>query len=596
MRSCSSSSTPSRLENPPLLVVSDIERIRIHTNWTNTVSVRYDLTLDDLLVPKQFQLLKEVFRGSPSLCKGESRAELTSQVAKEFAGLAQELEADGHAPQAVAHFVNRLVFCMFAEDTGILPKDQFKSLLDATRRKPDSFPDVCGGLFSVMHKGGFFGAEPIEWFNGGLFDSVAVLPLSRAQIDGVREAASRDWGAIDPSILGTLFERGLDPAKRSQLGAHYTDPKNIMRIVEPVVLRPLQQEWEAAKTRIEGYKSRAKKEEVLTRYLERLRGVTVLDPACGSGNFLYMALRGLKDLEYRVLFEAEELGLARRYPELGPEVLRGIEINPFAAELARVSIWIGELQWQLEHGFNVSRDPILKSLDTIENRDALLVSEGAEAGWPDAEFIIGNPPFLGGKLLRRELGNKVVDRMFVAYEGKVPREADLCAYWFEKARAQIESGASKRAGLIATQGIRGGANRRVLQYIKETGDIFLAWSDLDWVLEGANVHVSIVGFDGGEDEVRTLDGAEVVMIAPNLTSDKSHSAQVLEANLNVAQQGTKQVGKFSIDEETALRLLVSPALGRSLLKRCGSPLEQHEGPLSAHGRPLDRRLRAGHLD
>ncbi len=475
-----------------------------------------------------------------------------------------------------------MLFCMFAEDAGLLAESLFSKMLEEARKKPADFPALAGDLFRAMSKGGRIGYQAVEFFNGGLFENDTALPLDRKQIDLVRAAAALDWSAIDPSILGTLFERGLDPAKRSQLGAHYTDFDNIMRIVGPVVLDPLAREWEAAKAGIEGYKLPAKRRELLERYLGRLRGVTVLDPACGSGNFLYVALRGLKDLEHRVLLEAEALGLGRRLPELGPEVLRGIELNVYAAELARVSIWVGELQWQIDHGYGVARNPILKPLASIENRDALLsgppltsggeglgvrgelTSDGqtrpTEAPWPDAEFIVGNPPFLGGSLLRRELGNAATESMFAVYGDRIPNASDLCTYWFEKARAQIESGRSKRAGLIATQGIRGGANRKVLQRIKGTGDIFLAWSDLPWTLEGAAVHVSIVGFDAGNDKTKTLDGITVPDIHANLTAHEGDlgEARVLKSNHAVCFMGPSAKAPFDIFESLALRFLTEP--------------------------------------
>ena len=503
---------------------------------------------------------------------------------------------------------------MFAEDAGLLGDGLFTKLLEAARPRPDEFAGLARDLFGAMSRGGRVGFQTIEWFNGGLFESDAALPLTRPQIERVLDAAGFDWRFVDPSILGTLFERGLDPAKRSQLGAHYTDPENILRIVNPVVLEPLAREWEATKLAIEDAKRPLDKRRRLDAYLDRLRGVTVLDPACGSGNFLYLALRGLKDLEHRVLLEAESLGLERQFPQIGPEVLRGIELSAYAAELARVSVWIGELQWQIEHGFNVERNPILKPLGTIENRDALLTPHSlalseptaerdepapvtplasyVETPWPDAEFIVGNPPFLGGKLLRRELGDAYVDALFGVYAGRVPREADLCAYWFEKARAAIAAGsrppaesigspsprprgeggrrpdegvrvanapASPRAGLIATQAIRGGANRRVLQRIKETGDIFLAWSDLEWTLDGANVHVSIVGFDGGEDAARTLNGSPVAEIHANLTAEAAvHTARRLPENVNLCFMGTTKGGPFDITEERVRAWLQAP--------------------------------------
>ena len=259
------------LENPPLLVACDINRIVVTTNWTNTVSVRYEVSLEDLLIPGKRNLLQQVFRGDVALRTGEERAHLTQKVAKEFAELARELEAAGHDPLVAAHFVNRLVFCMFAEDAGLLRDHLFTEMLDAVRNSPQDFQGLAQDLFRAMSKGGRVGFKAIDWFNGGLFEDDVALPLDRKQIERVRKAAALDWSAIDPSILGTLFERGLDPAKRSQLGAHYTDPENIMRIVEPVVLRPLRREWEAARAEIEEYKSPAKRRERFEAFHRRLR-------------------------------------------------------------------------------------------------------------------------------------------------------------------------------------------------------------------------------------------------------------------------------------------------------------------------------------
>ena len=156
-------------------------------------------------------------------------------------------------------------------------------------------------------------------------------------------------------------------------------------------------------------------------FLNRLRAFTVLDPACGSGNFLYLALQALKDLEHRVQLEAEALGFQWAFPEIGPANVKGLEINPYAAELARVSVWIGEIQWMRRNGFSEARDPILKPLDTIECRDAILTPNSTEPDWPEADVVIGNPPFLGDKLLIRHLGNDYVSRLRRTYAGRLPR-------------------------------------------------------------------------------------------------------------------------------------------------------------------------------
>ena len=238
------------LENPPLLIVSDMTRFRIRTNWTNSVSLTHEFTLEDLADAGVRDKLKWAMSDPERLRPGESRQALTERAAATFAELAQSLRERGHEPQAVAHFVNRLVFCMFAEDVGLLPDNMFTRMLEHARKRPDEFTELSRDLFGAMSTGGRIGFEAVGWFNGGLFDDDETLPLKRGEIDVALKAAALDWSEIDPSIFGTLFERGLDPDKRSQLGAHYTDREKIMLIVEPVIVRPLLAEWETTKVEI----------------------------------------------------------------------------------------------------------------------------------------------------------------------------------------------------------------------------------------------------------------------------------------------------------------------------------------------------------
>ena len=384
------------LDNPPLLIVSDMERIELHTNWTNTVQEVHTLSLPELADARRRQLLKKAFSETEveDLKPGKTREALTKEVAQEFVRLAQNLRERGHDPEKVAHFVNRMVFCMFAEDVDLLPGKLFKQMLEVSRSQPETFAANAQTLFAAMAKaGGRVGFQSIEWFNGGIFDDDGALPLTRADVEVALSAANRNWSNIDPSIMGTLFERGLDPGKRSQLGAHYTDPDKIMLIVGPVIVEPLTREWEVKRAEIESKVEQSRKARspaartrafneattIKTGFLERLKNFRVLDPACGSGNFLYLALKEIKNIEHRVNVECEQMGLSRGFPVVGPECVKGIEINPFAAELARVSVWIGEIQWMREHGFDASRNPILKPLKTIECRDALLNEDGTEA-------------------------------------------------------------------------------------------------------------------------------------------------------------------------------------------------------------------------
>ena len=412
------------LDNPPLLIVSDMDRFRIHTNWTNTVQEVHEFAVDDLIDAGKRDLLRNAFRNPEALKPAKTRAMLTEEAAQEFSTLAQRLRTRGHPPYEVAHFVNRLVFCMFAEDAYLLPDHMFTAMLKASASKPDSFAENSSILFRAMsQKNGLVGFTKIDWFNGGLFDDDSALPLERADIENLITAAALDWSEIDPSILGTLFERGLDPDKRSQLGAHYTDRDKIMQIVDPVIIQPLSAEWDAIRAEIEAMieaapqataekllkgaektkrdKAFAKAQELLRGFIERLRNFRVLDPACGSGNFLYLSLLALKDMEHRANLEAEALGCTREFPVVGPESVMGIELNPYAAELARVSVWIGEIQWMRRNGFEAAKNPILRNLSNIENRDAVLRidldGKPQRAEWPDADAVVGNPPFLGNK-------------------------------------------------------------------------------------------------------------------------------------------------------------------------------------------------------
>ena len=569
------------LENPPLLIVSDMQRFRIRTNWTNSVSKSYEFGLDDLADAATRDRLKWAFSDPERLRPGETRQSLTERAAASFATVAQGLRERGHDPHQVAHFVNRLVFCMFADDVGLLPDHMFTRMLEQARRAPHRFTDLAATLFRGMAKGALVGIEPVEWFNGGLFDDDEVLPLERSDIDAVLTASKLDWSEIDPSILGTLFERGLDPGKRAQLGAHYTDRDKIMLLVEPVVVRPLLSEWNAEKTdiaaeldRAESAKSRPGRTKRLTTakqryraFLNRLRGFKVLDPACGSGNFLYLALQALKDIEHRVQLEAEALGFQRAFPEIGPGSVKGIEINPYAAELARVSVWIGEIQWMRRNGFSEARDPILKPLDTIECRDAILTPDDFEPEWPWADVIIGNPPFLGGKLLITHLGEDYVSRMFKTYVDRVPAEADLVCYWFEKAGQQVALGMAARVGLVATNSIRGHANRRALQAATAGRRIFDAWSDEPWVVDGAAVRVSLICFSRTNDEFASgtrLDGEPVDEIFPDLTGRRGGAGvnltevQRLPENAGVAFMGDTKGGPFDVPGEQAREWLRLP--------------------------------------
>ena len=437
---------------------------------------------------------------------------------------------------------------------------------------------------SDREAGRYFGNERVQWFNGGLFDGAEVLPLTREELGAVHEAALLDWSRVEPAILGTLFERGLDPDKRGQLGAHYTDRAKILMVVEPVVLAPLRREFAAMRERVDD-RMKGRDPSPLTRegrrrdrlpaweqraeaewraFLERLRAVRVLDPACGSGNFLYVALRLLKDLEREAIrWGAERLRISGEFPQVGPHNVLGIEVNPYAKELAGVSIWIGQIQWMRDHGYGFPSEPVLAALDNIELRDAILARDDAgapvPATWPEAEFIVGNPPFLGLRYMRESLGDEYVDGVQRAWDGAVARGSDLACYWHEQARRRIAAGATKRAGLLATNSIRDGTSRKTVDRIKESGDVFMAWSDEPWVVEGAAVRVSIVGQDDGSEAERHLDGESVLEINADLTAGVDLTrATALRENTGMAFSGIQRTGRFEITGDIARQMLAEP--------------------------------------
>lgn len=296
------------LENPPLLIVSNIDRIEVHTNFTGTNKAVYVYTLDDLLDSAKRAELARAWTDPAWFDPRERRAQITEAAATEIGRIALSVRERGHDPQRVAHFVMQLVFALFAEDAGLLPNKLVTKILQRAQN-PQRVQDYLTQLFRAMSTGGEVLLEDVPRFNGGLFDGTEALPLSPEEITILYEAALLDWAEVEPAIFGTLFERSLDPEKRSQLGAHYTSRQDILRIVEPVVMQPLRQRWaeirEGAEAFLAAPPADAKKatnqraklvDGPIAEFLHHLHSLRVLDPACGSGNFLYVALQSLKDL------------------------------------------------------------------------------------------------------------------------------------------------------------------------------------------------------------------------------------------------------------------------------------------------------------
>ena len=576
------------LKTPPLLIVSSFETIRIQTNFPGMETARYDVRIAELEQPDRLGLVRDAFF-APQRYRERLRSvdAVTRETVSLFQSIVVDMEARNEDTERLAHYLNQLVFCLYSEDAGLLPEGIFTRIVAQHYRDPATFDRAIRSLFAQMATGGFSGADEIAHFNGDLFNVVDTVELSTVALQRLGEACERNWRDIEPSIFGTLFERALDASKRAQTGAHYTGADDIELVVEPVVMTPLRREWQETRAAIDKLLDSEQESnavlattqrtsfepltalatalrttawERLDAFRQRLASVKVLDPACGSGNFLYIALRSLLDLEREVIDFAAVHGWHGLTPSVQPDQMLGLEINHYAAELARTGLWIGYIQWHHANGFRYTQQPLLIPLDTIRRTDAILdltdPDNPAEPEWPAAEFIVGNPPFLGGRLLLTQFGDAYVKALYRLYGKRIPNSSDICCYWLEKARALIEMGKCSRAGLLATQGVRFQSNRAVMSRIKETGDIFEAYADMNWVLDGATVHISVVCFDDGSADVRMLDGVVVSNINIDLTAGTDLTlAKRLQENLNIAFRGIDKIGEFDIDEATAISMM-----------------------------------------
>ena len=617
------------LDNPPLLVVCDFVHFEVHTKFENAPTRVYAFTLDDLLVDKDtatcalppLEVLRHVFDDYNQLRPGAAAIRVTKAAASDFLRLAQRIELERAAAperpskEEIAHFLMRLVFCLFADSVGLLPNNTFRRMVENNRHSPISFNRMLPFLFEAMsNDGGFFGPDNIPYFNGGLFklEDKSTILLDHADLGILHSAAQHDWSHIEPVIFGTLFERSLDEAKRSMIGAHYTSPDDILLLIEPVVMDPLKRRWEIVKQSVlaalaeepplgkdgklpASLRANRPALTLLQNWAAELTEVRILDPACGSGNFLYIALKRLLDLWHRARIFGIEHGLTLALdPIPHPGQLFGIEIDFYAHEIASIGVWIGFLQWKHDHGIKDDRQPLLKALTNIEHADAILRYDADnkpyEPTWPAAEYIIGNPPFLGDKKMRRELDIQphltYTDNLRALYKDRVPGGADLVTFWFEKARAQIESGNALRAGLLATNSISMVGNRPVLDRIKQTGDIFMAWADRPWLLNGAAVRVAMLGFDDGTEQNRILDGEVVQTIHADLTSHSNVANAVrLMENEGLCFLGVMKAGPFDLTSEEARKMLSRP------INPNGRPnsdvIKRRMGGIDVSGQPRD---------
>jgi N-6 DNA Methylase len=572
------------LGNPPLLIVCDLDVLEIHTNFTARSPRTIRISLDDLArdAPVSGDLtalatLRACFRDPGRLDPRLVRERITQAATAQVGQVARALSTRGEDAHAVAHFLVRVIFAMFSEDVGLLERGLLTRVLERSRDYPERSQGYFAELFTAMQHGGEFWGRDVRVFNGGLFDSSAALALTRSDAEALLAAATLDWGEVEPAIFGTLFEASLDAETRSRRGAHYTAVPDILRLTEPVIMVPLRREWAEVKQQAEAAmpqrNGRAAAFELIRDFQVRLGDVQILDPACGSGNFLIVALGQLMELEHEVIQLARQLGFGdfQLPPQVHPQQLHGIEIETFAHELASVSVWIAYSQWKAAHG-GEWQTPVLQRLGTVEQRDALLNPDGTEATWPRVDFILGNPPFLGEKKQTAALGEAYVAQLRHVYRGRVPASSDLVCYWFEKARTAVAEHGTQRAGLISTNSINMPGNRRVLERINQSGAIFQAWPNLPWLQDGAAVRVAAVSFDAGQEQTRvlaqlkgegTLEEVAVYQAVGAIHADLSGgpdltTARRLPQNAGLSFQGVKLAGDFDVPGTVARGWLALP--------------------------------------
>jgi len=555
---------------PPFLVVVDVGySIELFADFSGTGkayvpfpdSLTHRIPLGDVESDLIRTRLRNIWLDPLALDPSRISAKVTRYVAWQLANLARDLEKE-HPPEAVASFLMRCIFTFFAEDIHLLPKNSFSNLLETLQDDLPNFKPMVESLWQTMNTGGFSPIlrEHVLHFNGGLFESVKALPLNRKQFDILRLAATAEWTDVEPAIFGTLLERALDENERHRLGAHYTPRAYVERLVIPTVVEPLRQDWrdvQAAALTLERAGKTTEAIALLTEFRERLCSIEVLDPACGSGNFLYVTLEHLKRLEGEINDSLESLGYTQQVlRETGrtvdPHQLRGIELNPRAAAITDLVLWIGYLQWHFRTwgASSTPPEPVIRRFHNIEYRDALLAYDAVvpamdehgnaittwdrvtmkkhpvtgeevpdesarrpvlsylnarRAEWPPAQFIVGNPPFLGNWRMRGELGDGYVETLRSVY-GEVPDTADYVMYWWHRAAERVRSGQTRRFGFITTNSLRQTFQRRVMtpHLTDPSTPASLAFAILDhpWVdsYDGASVRIAMTTAEAGVSE------------------------------------------------------------------------------------------------
>ncbi|MDT4895363.1 MAG: hypothetical protein QOH25_440 [Acidobacteriota bacterium] len=618
---------------PPFLIVVDVgHSIALYSEFSRTGgayvpfpdSARFRIPLGDLEREEVRDLLRAVWTDPLALDPTQRSARITRDIAERLARLAKSLEASGHKPERVASFLMRAIFTMFAEDVRLVPKAGFTELLESIRGQVTIFPDMVESLWRAMAEGSFSPTlrQKLLRFNGGLFESAEALPVTDEELELLIEASRADWHDVEPAIFGTLVEQALDPVERHRLGAHYTPRAYVERLVLPTVIEPLREEWAAAQAAAVTLAKAGKLDEAIgevKRFHQHLCNVRVLDPACGTGNFLYVTLEHMKRLEGEVLTALEDFGEQQReLIEVDPHQLLGLEVNPRAAAIADLVLWIGHLQWHFRtRGRAMPQEPVLKKFHNIENRDAVLAYDDVEvvtdesgnpvtrwdgrtmkpspvtgepvpdeaarvnvlrytnprkAEWQAADYIIGNPPFIGSRKMRTVLGDGYVQSLREAHND-VPENSDYVMYWWNHAANLLRDSELRRFGFVTTNSITQTLNRKVLQEHLKAKDglsVVFAIPDHPWVdvASGAAVRIAMsVAQKGVEDgtlsvvvneEYESTDGVSTVTFKEHvgkITSDFNigidvTSTKPLKSNEKLCWQGCKLVGRhFQIAPE-----------------------------------------------
>ncbi|MFU8899400.1 MAG: class I SAM-dependent DNA methyltransferase, partial [Roseinatronobacter sp.] len=579
----------SRIDGwPPFLMVVDVGHvIEIYADFSGQGQGytqypdgnRYRITMDDLRNPETLDRLRSIWTDPHALDPSKIAAQVTREVADRLAALGKSFEGQGHDPKAVADFLMRCLFTMFAEDVDLIPKSSFSDLLMRLRGHPEHAAPALTKLWEVMNEGGFSGVlmTDLKRFNGGLFKDASALPLTNMQLSLLIDAAAKDWREVEPAIFGTLLERALDKRQRHKLGAHYTPRAYVERLVVPTIMTPLRKDWTLVQASVQRLAQDGKLDEardVVRAFHATLCEIRVLDPACGSGNFLYVALELMKRLEGEVTALLSDLGedqgaLSLAGHTVDPHQFLGLELNPWAAAVAELVLWIGYLQWHFRtHGKASPSEPVLRDFRNIENRDAVLTTLGTQprrdasgapvtrwdgvstithpvtgeqvpdagarvavldylkptpAKWPEADFIVGNPPFIGASRMRDALGDGYAEALWHAYP-KMPQSADFVMFWWEKAALaargykpateKTRAKGTRAFGLITTNSLRQTFNRKVLEphlADPKTGlSLTFAIPDHPWVDagDGAAVRIAMTVAEKGRINGRLLTVAE----------------------------------------------------------------------------------------